>query len=383
MNCKIAGCSFNNEGGGCGFELKDMANAYFATAAQDAIKLGCKNQELKDAFKSQPPIISNDGLAIDEVSKSTEVETFAAVNQPQAIRTPDAIATEINTIKAYTRRTIQDGLVEIGRRLTEVKELVPHGQWGEWLEANVQYSKSTAYNIIKIYEEFSGNQSFEKLSYTQAVSLLGLPKEEREQFIQENDVENMSKRALEQAIKDKEAALKEKDNALTKLASAEKESEAIAKKISSLEDEKNKLKKQLDSAGSKNNNELERKTKELENLKKQIKELESRSLEVNKGASFDDIEKIKSEAAEKYEKDLALLKVEKEQAEKRIKELELKTSQQNNAAALKYSVYFDELVKNFKRLLESLSEIKDSDVETYERYKKAVSGLINKMSEHL
>jgi hypothetical protein len=38
--------------------------------------------------------------------------------------------------------------IEIGRRLKEAKELVPHGEWGKWLEELVSYSQRMADKLI-------------------------------------------------------------------------------------------------------------------------------------------------------------------------------------------------------------------------------------------
>jgi len=40
------------------------------------------------------------------------------------------------------------------------------------------------------------------LTYTQALILLGIPEEERDEFIAEHDVESMTKLELQQAVKD-------------------------------------------------------------------------------------------------------------------------------------------------------------------------------------
>jgi|GEM_PF-3543427 len=42
------------------------------------------------------------------------------------------------------------------------------------------------------------------LTYTQALILLGIPEEERDEFIAEHDVESMTKLELQQAVKDRD-----------------------------------------------------------------------------------------------------------------------------------------------------------------------------------
>jgi hypothetical protein len=130
-------------------------------------------------------------------------------------RTPQLIAAEINSIKEQTRKMLLFNSIEIGRRLVEAKTMIGHGEWGEWLEKSVDYSQRTASNLMRIFEEYGSNQmglfgnnansqAFANLSYTQAVALLGVAKDEREQFIEDNDVPNMSTRELQQAIKEKQ-----------------------------------------------------------------------------------------------------------------------------------------------------------------------------------
>jgi len=71
--------------------------------------------------------------------------------------------------------------------------MVEHGQWGNWLKDSVDYSQSTANNLMRIFEEYGSNQialfgnnansqALGNLSYTQAVALLGIPAEDREQM---------------------------------------------------------------------------------------------------------------------------------------------------------------------------------------------------------
>lgn len=118
-------------------------------------------------------------------------------------RNPDTIAAVINGIKEQVRVSVVSGAVEIGRRLKEAKSIVPRGQWTEWLNANVDYSDRTAQNMMRIAEEYGlqKESALTDLSYTQAVLLLGVPQEEREAFIADHDLESMSTRELQDAVR--------------------------------------------------------------------------------------------------------------------------------------------------------------------------------------
>ena len=142
-------------------------------------------------------------------------------------RTPLLIAAEINTIKHQSRRIVLASAIEIGRRLKEAKALLKHGEWGNWLKESVYYSQRTADYLMQLYEEYgpkilassdsienSNSQPVANLTYTQALILLGLPEEERNSFITENHVDNMSVRELQQAVRERDQALQEKQQAL-------------------------------------------------------------------------------------------------------------------------------------------------------------------------
>lgn len=128
-------------------------------------------------------------------------------------RDPDIVAAEINTIKKNVQQIMIAGALEIGGKLVEAKGMVPHGQWGKWLEEKVNYSQSTANNMMKLYQEYGGNQqslfdtwtnsqTFAEMSYTQHLALLALPFSERQEFAESNQVADMSTRELERKIRE-------------------------------------------------------------------------------------------------------------------------------------------------------------------------------------
>jgi len=117
-------------------------------------------------------------------------------------RTPHVIAAEINMIKYQAERIYLAAAIEIGRRLTEAKALIKYGEWGKWLEESVSYSQSTAERLMKVFREYgsklldasdsnSESAPVRNLTYSQAVILLGVPEEGREQFIIDMDIEGI------------------------------------------------------------------------------------------------------------------------------------------------------------------------------------------------
>lgn len=287
-------------------------------------------------------------------------------------RTPEVIAAEINSIKEQTRKVVLYNSIEIGRKLVEAKELVPHGEWGNWLEEAVDYSKSTANNLMKIFEEYGSDQitllddnlksqAFGNLNYSQAVLLLGLPSDDREKFVEENKVDEMSTRELKKAIDDLKKANKEKDNAL-------KERDEAIEKLSALE-ESNRILEETFNEGTEERNSLEEKVKELE---KEIEEVKSSKPVETVNVDW---EEITAEVQEKMDQ----LIEEKEAAERKIKELE---SKQNNSS-VKFKIYFEEAGRSYQKLLEELASVKEIDEVEYIKYRKATEKFLNKMLERV
>lgn len=287
-------------------------------------------------------------------------------------RTPEVIAAEINSIKEQTRKVVLYNSIEIGRKLVEAKELVPHGEWGNWLEEAVDYSKSTANNLMKIFEEYGStqitllddnlkSQAFGNLNYSQAVLLLGLPSDDREKFVEDNKVDEMSTRELKKAIADLKKVNKEKDNAL-------KERDEAIEKLNASE-ESNRILEEAFNEGAEERKSLEEKVKKLE------KEIE----EVNSSKPVEtvnvDWEEITSEVQEKMDK----LMQEKEAAERKIKELE---SKQNNSS-VKFKIYFEEAGRSYQKLLEELANVKEIDEVEYIKYRKATEKFLNAMLQRI
>ncbi|WP_353852966.1 DUF3102 domain-containing protein [Dehalobacter restrictus] len=146
------------------------------------------------------------------------------MDNPITERTPLVIAAEIKMITYQTKKILLTSAIEIGRHLQEAKAMLKHGEWIKWLEESVNYSRRTASRLIKLYEEYgpsfpegsdsSNGTPVSHLTYIQALLLLGLPAEEREEFITHNDVGSMTKQELQQALKDRDQANQAKEQAL-------------------------------------------------------------------------------------------------------------------------------------------------------------------------
>ena len=98
--------------------------------------------------------------------------------------------------------------IEIGRLLFEAKAMVEPGGWSKYIEEELPFSHSWANNYMKLYKEygsdqtslFGDSQAFMNLRPTQALELLALPADAREEFVQTHNVEDMSTRQLRQEV---------------------------------------------------------------------------------------------------------------------------------------------------------------------------------------
>ena len=158
-------------------------------------------------------------------------------------RTVETVTLEIRTLQRQAQQIMLGYAVEIGRRLEEVKAILPHGQWGDYLKNEVDYSKSTANNFMRIYREYGAaqqslfggeakSQAFANLTYTKALRLLAIPdEEEREQFMAEHDVGNMSNRELDKALKEREEALEAAAAAQDEAQGARREADRLREEL--------------------------------------------------------------------------------------------------------------------------------------------------------
>ncbi len=121
-------------------------------------------------------------------------------------RSADQIAIEICTIREQVCTTAMVGACQIGKRLEELKSLVPFGEWGDFIKHRVGYSQRQCDNLMQLYREYGElgpkSQSIASLSPTAALKLLALPAGEREAFAEEHDASNLSVRKLEQKIRE-------------------------------------------------------------------------------------------------------------------------------------------------------------------------------------
>jgi len=137
--------------------------------------------------------------------------------RPDEGRTIEAITGEI----LDAQRKGGEAILTIGRCLNEAKDMLSHGEWLPWLAEKVGYSEKTAQNFMRLAREFSNPQALADLGATKALKLLALPQDEREKFVEDHNVIDMTTRQLEQAIRERDEARKAAEEAKEEANTAE------------------------------------------------------------------------------------------------------------------------------------------------------------------
>lgn len=326
------------------------------------------------------------------------------------LRTPEIIAAEINYITQKTRETVLAGAIEIGRRLVEAKELVPHGQWEQWLRENVSYSQSTANNLMAVFREYGGGQQslFQRanpaeiadLSYSKAVALLVLPREQREEFLEQNPVAGMSTRQLQAAIKEAKEQLeqsieerqkyqKQAGEEMGRANRLEQEAREAANREAGLRRQLEQLEEKAARPSQQALDEITRRAQEeaqaaaaaqLEGARRQLaqaqaeKEETARRLAEEKEAARGRVEEIRGQLAKMYE--------EKEEIAKRL--AAAGTGSAGNGEMAQARLLLARLQEDFNRFLGLAMALENKgEAQEAQKLKRALAALCEKMKERV
>lgn len=321
------------------------------------------------------------------------------MNEIQTQRTPDIIGAEIRGLTQQAKTMTLWFGIEIGRRLTEAKEMLEHGQWLAYLKEQTEFSQPSASRLMRLYDEYGAKQTslfgaelnystLNNLSISNALRLLAVPEDEREEFAAEHDVEHMSARELDELIK-------QRDEAEQRAARAEEQVQQAADGAAKADEQYQKAKQELHLLREKLGNAEAQKAA----AEKELSELRERPVEVavevdekavaeavtaarakNDAEWAEKMAKVKNELSEaglKAEK----LKAKIKKAEERAAELErLKKSQTlNDPNTAVFKQIFEQVQEDFNKLHGSLLKVRASDPDTAQKLTAAVRALVDKM----
>ena len=325
---------------------------------------------------------------------------------PATFRDINTITAEIRTIQGTVRRTALEGAIEIGRRLTEAKELLPHGEWGNWLKTEFEFSQPTASRLMTLFKEYAADQSslfgaeskysaLNNISVTKALRLIAIPSEEREEWAKEHDVENISTRELDRLIKEKEEVEKARAEAERERAETAELLNKKCDEYTALNEAARELREQADStderiekikqAAERDKATLEKKlsaaAKAREKAEEQVRQAENAEMQAK--AKLEELRKnpeIPPELiAKAAEEKTAAAKEEAEAYKAKVEELNKALSLSCPEAAV-FKAWFEQVQLDFNRLMETLEKVRDIQPETAQKFDRAVKALLDSMS---
>jgi len=253
---------------------------------------------------------------------------MTVVNKEIEELTPAELGGEIRLLTQQARRMALSYGIQIGYRLKIAHEKVgPHG-WAEWLAKETEFSAAAASRFEKLYEGYGDAQgslfgvgnnfpTLEKISISNALRLLAVPAEEREQVAEELDAEHLSARELEKA-------LKERDEWKKATVDAREEAKAEHERAKELEYDLEKARRAVEDAGPYK--------EKLAEAEKRVKELENRPVEVAVERDEEAVRKAAAEAkkaaeeAARAEMDKLRAKLQKAQADAQKAQKEAETA---------------------------------------------------------
>lgn len=322
-------------------------------------------------------------------------------------RTLSVIEIEIKTIEAQVTRTAVEGAIQIGLRLQEAKEKAGHGNFEQWCKDNLNYSKSKAERFMKIATNYgdennplSKTSTLTDFSISKALSLLALPEEEVETFVEKHNVEEMSVREMDETIKQlkREKAEAEAQADSWKLQKEQTE-EALEQNENNIQELQNKITqlnaelriKEAEQTPEVDTSEYEAKISTLEEsidkakaektkLKEQLKEIkESKEKEISQAISEqkDSLYKqAKAECSAEISKANELNEQLKNENEG------LKRKLQNNSAEskLRFKIIVDQLQDTFN---ECMGVVATEEEETATKMKTALKAVLTAMEQSI
>ena len=314
------------------------------------------------------------------------------------------LAQEIVNIKAQTSaflnmvgETVKRSCFEIGRKLTEAKTLVPYGEWGNWLRDNVDYSESTAQNLMRIHKEMGETQIdmisgkapvevFADYQYSQLVALFSLPPAERVQFVESNDIADKSVREIDQLIKERDEYKKRAEQAERESKEKEKAAERHEVAIGFVRKEKEKQKAEADRLQAELKKLKDKPTQEViiqkaEVSEEQIAQIKAQA-EKEAVAKYTEMAESLSADIEEREKALEDAKAEAvRSSNEKIAKLEKMLTLAANVKIQQNNFHFTEARKQLIEVVSSIMDIAKEQPDIAQKLKSAILDQLNEITK--
>lgn len=137
-----------------------------------------------------------------DVTETAEIMSGLAWDYTQAGDNAKAVIEHTVELKRSERRA-SEAIIEAGKHLVAVKELLPHGKWGDWLRTEFHMSERTAQNLMGVATKF-GAKSATVADLTPSVLYLlagdSVPEEAREEVVRRSQAGETVTKAVAKAV---------------------------------------------------------------------------------------------------------------------------------------------------------------------------------------
>lgn len=258
-----------------------------------------------------------------------------------------------------TGEVVAKAIVDFAKSLKKMRDSKLYVELGyenfeDYTEKMVGLKQRQAYNFIAALEGFGENklETHSHLGITKLTSLLAIPYEIREDFIEKNDVEDLSTRELNKLIKELEEKNEQISMFQEQISTDEQQKANAKEELDRLKAEKNTLQKELE--------ELKNKPVEVAVMESPKVDIEALRIDLENSVKADFDKKIvEIEVAKQKEidsiKDNALK--ERKVLENKAQELSKKLELENNSSVAIAMIHVSNVTDNAEKLLESLKQM--------------------------
>ena len=293
---------------------------------------------------------------------------------------PPAEERDIETITGEildAKRAGGEAILTIGRCLIEAKNMLRHGEWLPWLSERVELSERTAQKFMKLAREWSNPNTLADLGASKALILLALPEGERDSFLEENNVIDMSARQLEQAIKERDEARAAAEHAAADQRAAEQARDKMAEDM-----------RLLNARLSGAREEREQAMQAVSRLEDELAELKAKPVEVTVETVVDQaaVDKARADAIAEMQAKLDKAWDKQKQAEAAVEELKCSMEEQEKVAkkaAMSGDVEMAQFDAFYGQVKEMGNKMNDLLIKARSREDKTVAHVMEKALRYL
>lgn len=296
---------------------------------------------------------------------------MSEIKEVTEVRDGQTIITEIKTLYYQAQVSALNSFIQIGQKLIELKEMVPHGQWTEYIKDNLDWNERKVQRFIQLAEGYSDGSAYARLitnpsflsdlNMTNALALLAIPEDEVEDFAETHISEETSNRELAEEIK-----------------KYKEENAELSQQIKTLKKDIEEAKNSSTGISEEDYNKLEEKLKRAkEKLQKEKEKTDSEITKARQEAMSEVENKVRGEVQQELEMAQSEIKSLKQQMEDERRIAENSSDQK----LVEFKLYCDQWQNSFDDALTIIEDIREEDPQRTEKMLGVMSNIINYMTE--